>query len=43
MLYLCDLFLIFIFIFIMINRMNTDTLVVLPLFFLVDNVDEECE
>ena len=30
--YLCDLFLIFIFIFIMINRLNTDTLVVLLIF-----------
>ena len=49
MLYLCDLFVIFIFILIMINRMNTDILVLLLMFleyvliFLDDNVNEECE
>ena len=46
--YLCDLFFAFIFIFIMINRMNTDTLAFLLFFricpiILDDNVDEECE
>ena len=47
--YLCDLFFIFIFILIMINRMNTDALVLLLIFseyvllFLDDNVGEECE
>ena len=30
--YLCDIFFIFIFIFILINGMNTDTLVLLPIF-----------
>ena len=47
--YLCDLFYIFIFILIMINRMNTDAIVHLRIFseyvqlFLDDNVSEECE
>ena len=48
MLYLCDLFVVFIFILIMINRMNTDTFVFLLMFleyFLIfySNVNEECE
>ena len=46
--YLCDLFFIFNFIFIMINRMNTDALVLLRIFqcvvlFLDDNMDGNCE
>ena len=50
MLYLCDLFFIFIFIFFIINRMNIDTLVLLLIFqnkyvlsFLDDKVGEKCE
>ena len=48
MLYLCDLFFIFILTFIMDNRMNTDKLVLSLIFqnvllFLDDNVDEECK
>ena len=45
---LCDLFFILIFIFIMINRMNTDTCsfaysLGYVLLFMDDNVNEECE
>ena len=48
MLYLCDLFFIFILTFIMDNCMNTDKLVLSLIFqnvllFLDDNVDEECK